>query len=165
MQKYLLVCVMFLLTSCSIADFFTMAHPNTHIQTRKFDGVIFTARNAANVGLGYEFNDPIIDYWTPSEEQVTLLESGLESFLQATLASDPRVDGILQKLERYQRQYFGVTFNEGEPLIYANYFCQDLFDYWLESYVAVMDGGDCFFQLLYNPVTQEFSNLRVNGYA
>jgi hypothetical protein len=58
-----------------------------------------------------------------------------------------------------------LTFEDGVPLIYTNFFCVDEFDYWLESMVFVMDGGECFFQVLYDPAADSFSRLRVNGFA
>jgi hypothetical protein len=153
------------LTGCTLQDVFDFAPDNTRITTVSFDGVIFDAANAEDVGLWYEFNDPIIGYWTPTEPQIYALEGGLEGFLEAERPPEEYGYDLAGEVEFYRRQYFGVMFTEGQPLIYANFFCADDFDYWLESFVLVMDGGECFFQLLYDPATGQFSNLRVNGYA
>lgn len=164
---FVLVCMLFAASGCSALDFFRWLNPadNIRVTAGSIDGVIFTARNAAEVGLQYEFNETILDYWTPTEEQVVALEGGLVHYLEAQIAPDDYRYGFWEDLEFYRRQYFGITFEGGEPLIYANYFCVEDFDYWLESFVMVMDGGDCFFQVLYDPAANTFSGLRVNGVA
>jgi hypothetical protein len=153
--------------ACNALDYFgyTRESDNTHLTTRDFDGMIFAADNAAEMGLEFYFNDPIADYWTPTEAQVIALEAGLESFLRDVLSPDEYGYAIVDSLEFYKRQYLGILFEGGEPLIYANFFCSDTFDYWLEFLVAVEDGGECFFQVLYEPADGVFSNLRINGVA
>jgi hypothetical protein len=116
-------------------------------------------------GIGYEFNEEIVAYWTPSEKQIDMPESCLPDFLKSTIAPEQYGYRILDELDSYKRQYFGITLKDGQPMIYTNFFCVDDFDQWLESPVFVMDGGECFFQVLYNPATNTFSNLRNNGFA
>ncbi|MBZ0293184.1 MAG: hypothetical protein K8L99_11520 [Anaerolineae bacterium] len=153
-------------TGCSIFDFLVDTHvENAHITTSLYEGVIFTATNTEVAGMGYEFNDPIVEYWTPTGPQIETRESGLIDLLQAEITPDRYEYQILDDLAAYKRQYFGITFADGQHLIYTNFFCVDEFDYWLASPVFVMDGGECFFQVLYNPATQTFSDLRINGYA
>lgn len=155
-----------ILTGCSVFDFFAdTSTENTHVVTSAYEGVIFTADNTQAAGIGYEFNDPIQAYWTPTEAQIDTLESGLTDYLKATIVPDNYAYKIIEDLSGYKRQYFGITFAGGQPLVYTNFFCVDEFDYWLESPVFVMDGGECFFQVTYNPATDLFSNLRVNGFA
>ena len=137
------------------------AAANTLVTTDRFEGVIFDAAIAAESGLQFEFNDQIDEYGTPTEDQVLALEAGLAPYLQGAL---PDSD-VWGKLDTYRRQYFGLTFDGGDPLIYANYFCSDNFDNWQEAYVSVEDGGDCFFQLFYDPAANLFSDVRVNGEA
>ena len=168
MKRIIFALIMALVTisGCSVLDFFVdTSAENTHIVTANYEGVIFTAANTEAAGLGYEFNDPIADYWTPSEEQIAVLEAGLPAFLKANIAPDHYAYGMIDKLDSYKRQYFSITFADGQPLIYTNFFCYDDFDNWLESPVFVMDGGECFFQMLYNPAMETFSGLRINGYA
>jgi hypothetical protein len=85
--------------------------------------------------------------------------------LKATISPDQYAYGNFEHLEGYLRQYFGIMFQDGKPLIYANYFCEMGFDNWLEAPVFVLDGGECFFQLLYNPAANTYFDLRINGYA
>ncbi|MEO8611215.1 MAG: hypothetical protein ABI690_25185 [Chloroflexota bacterium] len=164
---FALVLALFMISGCSVLDFFagTSANANTHITTGDYEGVIFTGANTAQAGLNYEFNDPIVSYWTPTEAQISELETGLVPFLKATLTPDNYAYGMIDKLDGYKRQYFGVTFADGQPLIYTNFFCVNDFDNWQESLIFVMDGGECFFQVLYNPTNTTFSNLQINGFA
>jgi hypothetical protein len=163
----LLGAVLLVISGCDVLELFSGSDTslNTYITDNNFDSVIFDEVNSAQSGLEYEFNDPIIDYWTPTDKQVGALEAGLVPFLEAEIPPDDYRYGFWDELDTYKRQYFGVTFEEGEPLIFANYFCVDAFDYWQEGYVSVADGGDCFFRLLYDPVTDTFLSLRINGEA
>jgi hypothetical protein len=161
-----LVIVVMALSGCSLLDFFyTPQTENIRITTDTMDGVIFTGENAEDAGVGFDFSEPIISYWTPTEADVATLEAGLVPFLESEIPPDHYNRRILERLDLYKRQYFGLTLEAGQPVIYANFFCVDEFDYWLESLVFVMDGGECFFQLLYDPATESFSRLRVNGMA
>ena len=159
--------VTLLVAGCDEFDFLPIDPDgqNIPIYIGDAEGVIFYAESAENSGVEFDFNDPIIDYWTPEQAQVRELEAALIPFLEANFSLDDWRYGFWDDLESYKRQYYGVTFERGTPLIYANYFCVDEFDYWRTGHVSVMDGGECFFQVLYNPATEEFSDLRVNGYA
>jgi hypothetical protein len=64
----------------------------------------------------------------------------------------------------YKRQYLGILEN-GEQIIYANFFCDATFEEWRQEFVLVNDGGDCFFQVKYNVATGEFYDFSVNGEA
>jgi hypothetical protein len=162
----LMIVLMAAVSGCSLLDFFyTGQAENIRITTATMDGVIFTGENAEAAGVGFDFSEPIIDYWTLTEADVAALEAGLPTFLESEIPPDHYNRRILERLDLYKRQYFGITLEAGQPLIYANFFCVDEFDYWLESLVFVMDGGECFFQLLYDPASAEFSRLRVNGFA
>jgi hypothetical protein len=169
MKSLIFVLILLIASGCSAFEFLDApsATSNIRITTDEFDGVIFTADNTENnTGLIFEFNDSIVEYWTPTEEQVLELEAGVADFLDAEIPEDHYGREILERLSYYRRQYFGIGFSEGEQLIYASYFCpDDSFDYWLEGNVAVMDGGECFFHFFYDPETGAFSNLRINGMA
>ena len=162
----LLIGMMLLISGCGVLDFFLGSSiQNIRVTTDTTDGVIFTAANSEQTGLGFEFNESIIAYWTPTEADVAALEAGLSAFLESEIPPDHYNRRILERLDLYKRQYFGIIFEAGQPLIYANFFCVDEFDYWLGAPVFVMDGGECFFQVVYNPATATFSSLRVNGFA
>ncbi|MCP5097878.1 MAG: hypothetical protein GY943_20210 [Chloroflexi bacterium] len=62
----------------------------------------------------------------------------------------------------YKRQYFGIV-QDDTHLVYGNFFCDDFGVDWRETAVVVDDGGDCYFQLTYNPELDEFLSLHING--
>ncbi|MBE2182233.1 MAG: hypothetical protein IAE89_02295 [Anaerolineae bacterium] len=137
---------------------------NLPVNTGAFEGVIFVAQNAEQIGLEYAFNEEMTEYWTPTEAQITTLEAGLAPFLQGALSSDPTGAEIWQNLGRYRRQYIGIDLSGLPRQIYANFFCID-FEGWQNAFISVDDGGNCFFQLQYDPESGVFSNLRINGQA
>ena len=101
--------------------------------------------------------------WQPSAADVAQLEADLPAFLQSAenpwLRTDPP---IWERAPDYMRQYLGIVEN-GQEVIYANFFCSDFDLDWQEEFVLVMDGGDCYFQVKYNPTTGEFYDFSVNG--
>ncbi len=131
-----------------------------------FEAVVFSAEasEANNFGDYTVFPNPT-DYWTPTEADILALEANLEPFLAENAELFRREPPIETWLPDYARQYYGFV-RDGEQFIYGNFLCaRDLLLDHPEDIVIVMDGGDCFFQLIYQPTTQAFSNLMVNGDA
>jgi hypothetical protein len=127
------------------------------------NGVIFTAaQSEANVDA---VGGNVTETWTPTAADVAQLEADLPAFLQGAqdewLRTDPP---IWERASDYMRQYLGIV-EDDTQLIYANFFCAADHDDWRTTFVFVMDGGDCYFQLKYNPQTREFSAFSVNGEA
>jgi hypothetical protein len=125
------------------------------------NGVIFSAEQSeANLDV---LGGNVSGTWTPAVADVAKLEAELPAFLQR--AEDPwlRPDPpIWERVPDYMRQYLGIV-EEGEEIIYANFFCTINDMDWHNEYVFVLDGGDCFFQVKYNPQSGEFFDLSVNG--
>lgn len=171
MKRWMLVLsalVVLVSAGCGSFDFLPIDPDgqNIPIYFGEAEGVIFYAASAEQSGVEFDFSDlPVLSYWTPEQAQVRALEAGLVPFLESEIAPDDFRYGFWEELDGYKRQFFGVTLERGTPLIYANYFCADGFDNWRTSYVLVMDGGECFFQVLYNPATGDFSRLSINGFA
>jgi hypothetical protein len=135
--------------------------PSTQAE-RSSNGVIFSEEQAAeqfpSIGMQVEGT------WTPTDADVARLEAALPDFLRT--ADDPWLEPdppIWERAPDYTRQYLGMIEN-GEQVIYANFFCSD-HENWQEQIVFVLDGGDCYFQVKYNPQTDEFYDLSVNGQA
>jgi hypothetical protein len=129
---------------------------------RSPNGVIFSAEQAEvqfpSIGMQVEGT------WTPTDADVARLEAALPDFLRT--AEDPWLmpdPPIWERAPEYKRQYLGII-EAGEQVIYANFFCSD-HENWQEQVVFVLDGGDCYFQVKYNPQTDEFYDLSVNGQA
>ena len=66
---------------------------------------------------------------------------------------------------QYFRQYLAVVAN-GKRIIFVNALCKvEPGKDWRKHLIIVTDGGKCFWHALYDPATQTFSNLLVNGRA
>jgi hypothetical protein len=127
--------------------------------------VIFTQaqmdRLAQSGAMLFEITGP---FWTPTESQVRDLEQRLPDFLKAS--TEPRANLIQPKLAGYKRQYFGFTI-VGTRQILLNAFCDagGPKDYWRSQVVFVLDGGECYFQVSYDPATKSFTSFSINGEA
>lgn len=128
--------------------------------------VVIPERRAEEMGIGtWLLNGMEIEgYWTPTGEDILLLEKALPSFLQENSTSFRREPAVWEQLDTYKRQYAGVVMN-GRKIIYGNFFCSDPGTDWKKEWIFVMDGGDCFFQLQFDIASRAFSGLMVNGDA
>lgn len=128
--------------------------------------VIFPAEQAREEKLGNWLigNGETVEYWTPSEDDVLVLEEGLSTFLQNNPDQFYERTPVWEQLDEYNRQYIGIIMDE-KRVIYANYFCDSVETDWRKDFVFVMDGGDCFFQFKYDVDSAEFFDLQVNGVA
>jgi hypothetical protein len=98
--------------------------------------------------------------WDPTPDDVARLEAALPAFL----ASAPNTPGdLMQKLPGYKRQYAGIIDGDGRSLILVNAFCDAGGTDWQSQPVLVLDGGDCFFHISYDPAAGTFSGLTING--
>lgn len=126
------------------------------VETDSLQGVIFTAEQIAANPHWPNNNDP----WTPSEAAVIALEEQLTGYLQ-----DNHPD-LWQKLDDYTRQYWGTITPDGNRAVYANFFCDaDRIASWRTDFVMGIDGGDCYFQTLYDIEDGLFVWLAINGEA
>jgi hypothetical protein len=101
-------------------------------------------------------------YWTPSQAQIDDLEKALPAYLRDN--APERSADLWQKVAPYKRQYIGILLGD-QQAIYVNAMCSMDDDRWQSEPVMVMDGGDCFFNVTYNPATAQFSDLSINGDA
>jgi hypothetical protein len=131
------------------------------VKTEEYEGVIIPRERAEGFMKAFSVTDEK-EAWTPDRNSVLKLEERIESYLKKAAAK--RSPGLWSKLAKYRRQYIGVT-RSGRKVIFVNFFC-DAFDAdWKTRPVVVDDGGDCFFNLLYDPVSSTFSGLQINGDA
>ncbi len=131
---------------------------NEKVKTDDFEGVIFSAENAAITGVANQGQT----YWTPSQAEVLALENRLGPYLQQTAPRD--YPGPLRDLSEYKRQYVGILIN-GQQVIFVNFFCNAHGLDWSREFVFVTDGGSCYFEVKYNLETGEFSDLSIHGEA
>lgn len=127
---------------------------------------VIPERRAEEMGLGTWLSSgaEIEGYWTPTEEDILLLEENLPSFLQENSTSFRREPPVWEQLDNYKRQYAGLVIHDSK-IIYGNFFCSDPGMDWKKEWMFVIDGGDCFFQLQFDIASGAFSGLMVNGDA
>ncbi len=138
------------------------ASPYEQVKTAEFEGAIVPQEQGAAFDRGIGRISGADGYWTPQKDQVLKLEESIETELRqiAPLQSP----NLWEKLSQYKRQYLGIL-RDGRLKIYANFFCSDDIADWREQPVLVLDGGDCFFHLVYDLDTGAFSELSINGEA
>jgi hypothetical protein len=102
--------------------------------------------------------------WQPAKSQTEALEHNLPHISDLRGFGAPNGERI-EHPELYYRQYLAVI-RGGRALVYVSAFC-DLrdFSYWHSHLVTVMDGGSCFWQAWYDPATEKFLSLSINGRA
>lgn len=83
--------------------------------------VIFSESQTRELGIANWFasDGQTVDYWTPTEEDVTAIESKLVSFLQNN--ADEFWSPVWESLDEYNRQYMGIILGE-QRIVYANFF-------------------------------------------
>ncbi len=130
-----------------------MAAAKENFLTEKPEGVIFVEENGRKSGIGKE-------WWTPAPEDIRRFEKGLPGYLKSGQGAE-----LVGKLARYKRQYFGIKTKE-DRWILVNFFCSNWGDRdWRKDRIIVDDGGDCYFQLEFNPKIGIYRNLMINGDA
>ena len=101
-------------------------------------------------------------FWLPERSQIIQLERHIIDFINLRKGKSLSTP-IFQA---YDRQYIGIIQN-GEKLIYGNFFPSKYSKTFhrLAEIIDVCDGFGSFWGVIYNPNTQQFSELRINGLA
>jgi hypothetical protein len=104
-----------------------------------------------------------VESWQPTPTDLRSLAADLPQIRSLhTSEHDPRQ---IDNLDRYFLQYLPIV-QSGKKRIFVNAFCNDVEgapNDWHHHLQAVYDGGDCFWQVYYDPATHRFSNLMING--
>ncbi|MGA2832046.1 MAG: hypothetical protein ABSE55_03145 [Terracidiphilus sp.] len=128
--------------------------------------VLLPASEARNLAEMYPKDGPekINGSWQPTKSQIESLEANLHHVSDLKSFGAPKSERI-EHPEQYFRQYLAVV-RDGQNLIYINSFCQiQNISNWRNHIAIVMDGGTCFWQARYDPATERFLNLYINGRA
>ena len=128
--------------------------------------VLLPASEANSLARMYPKNGPekIDGSWQPTKSQIETLEANLSHISDLRSGGAPNGEKIAHP-EQYYRQYVPVV-RDGQKLIYVNALCEVRFSTdWREHVAIVMDGGNCFWQAWYNPATEKFLTLYINGHA
>ena len=125
-----------------------------------YEGVVVPVDRAPDVRFGMA-TEPS-GYWLPDAGLIAELEAGLSGYLRSV--DDERANALAGKVEAYARQYAGLVV-DGRAVVYVNALCESTSDdgRWTSELVVVEDGGDCYFQVWWEPATGEFRELHING--
>jgi hypothetical protein len=120
-------------------------------------------------------------FWTPSPQDVELVETRLKAALEKA-AKEPatfneyartadahkylseQTGQILRHYSEYRRQYLGLIIN-GKRHIYINSFLSDAGVDYTHQLIVVFDGGFGFWRILYSVEDSHFHGLTINGEA
>jgi hypothetical protein len=107
---------------------------------------------------------PRMENWEPTVGDINDLEAAL-SLIAALSNKEQDIDRHIVQPDQYFRQYLAVVVN-GKKIIFVNAMCSIKPDEdWRKHLIIAMGGGKCFWNAIYDPMTQTFSNLVVNGRA
>jgi len=128
--------------------------------------VLLPAHEAKSVSNRYsrERSEKIKGSWHPTKADLDGLEANLSQI------SDLEIFGWGSKIhidhpDQYFRQYVAVLV-DGKRKVFVNAFCdEEPPSNWHDHLFLVADGATCYWQVLYDPLTQKFSNLRINARA
>jgi hypothetical protein len=124
--------------------------------------VLLPATEIANyAGLSADAK-PHMENWEPTVADINDLEANL-SQIAALSSTQPDPNQHIDDPGQYFRQYLAVAVN-GKKSIFVNALCNvEPGEGWRKHLILVMDGGKCYWNAAYDPATQKFSNLVVNG--
>ena len=130
------------------------------------DRVVFPEPDSGNAFHGY---------WRVSDEEAERADAGVADYLRGERPE------LADKLGGYYGQIFGILDESGRKVIHFNFLCKRSIDEmkpsappnpdlaamsdWQHHVVIVHDGGDCYFQLDFDPETGAYEHLVVNGDA
>lgn len=117
------------------------------------EGVILTEDAVPELISNYGLSSTAESYWTPTEADIQAAESALVRHMG-------RTPGLGAHMLDVTRQYGGYVEN-GERKLFVNSFCAG-FDDWQSEVIYVLDGGDCFWQAVYNVDRGEIEAIWVN---
>lgn len=126
-------------------------------------GVIFSATETERVAstvLRGEIQGP---YWVPSGVDIQHLKRALNSYLKQQADGSSRE--LASHFAEYRMQYLGYT-DHGKRYIFVNGFCKNFWqtnNTWKSDFVAIFDGGDCYFRARYGVTEAKIVDFVVNG--
>jgi hypothetical protein len=99
--------------------------------------------------------------WKPSDGEIQTMESRLSRI--SRLRTESGIAGVqIKHPDRYYRQYLGIVI-DNRKFIFINALCEDKPpESWSQVLTDVCDGG-CYWGVVYDVETGEFSHLEMNG--
>ena len=135
--------------------------PRATSVTAKSEKAPFVVLNGA-VHLCSRRGPKVDGHWEATEQQIVSLESNLKRI--SSLRPQNWREMSITHPENCCRQYVPVIVS-GRKLIYVNAFCGIEGPGWRTDFVTICDGGESVWGVLYDPTTEEFSELEINGRA
>ncbi len=132
--------------------------------------VVLSGRESKNAAkyVGHWPEETVNGTWVMSESDVEGVESNLHHIADIPFPNTAHKGSQIPHPEEYFRQYAGVLIDH-RKIIFVNALCETAATkyetYWREKFVLVLDGGDCYWNVRYDPETKQFSQLVVSGVA
>jgi hypothetical protein len=115
----------------------------------------------------------VIQFWQPSADEIDELEIALEQDLEKREKAGKPVPA---KNLAFHRQYIGFIQRVGagpqeELFIYGNFYPAGEASRWRKRQneaaepVSICDGGNAFWEIVYNPSTKTIEGIQFNGFA
>ena len=107
-----------------------------------------------------------VQSWEPTQSDVDALEADLAQIVNLRESGWDHSRRI-ENPDQYFRQYLAIILS-GKKQIFVNASSQienDGSSEWHHQLQVVVDGGKCFWQAYYDPITRKFSNLQPNARA
>ena len=173
--------VLTLLFSCktSIETFQTNDKEKIGVKSNRFRGTIFTTSYQAD--RLFNAADDSTNRFMPTQEEIAfaerILKEQIEKANKAHVNQFGKRQYIHKNLNKYFRQYIGLTNERGDHIIYINFHwdrftLQDrIRGYWddrlnyTSDFSMVFDGGSRYWSINVNLTTKSLYGLSVNGVA
>jgi hypothetical protein len=151
----------------------TQVDPNKFNQNikLKFDTsqtAIISLDRSANSPFGYDYTAATLTQ-TEIKEIDSLVMISVTDYNKSlklnfdTIEYDISYSPIDITSKTYKRQLVAVKNTKGQKEVWVNYFCSTGNYNWKRDYVAVQDGGSCYFNFKINLKTKRYYDFNVNG--
>lgn len=113
----------------------------------------------------FEYSEELTGVYSTSNKSISAVRltpsdmAQIDKIMQRMVSDNP---GKLLPLDQYKMQYVPTITTYDEKLIWVNAFCSDS-ERWREEILFVLDGGNCFFKVQLNLLTDGYYKLAVNG--
>jgi len=141
---------LFLIVIVTIVVLLLLRPANKIIREERFEGVIFSKENAAQV-MGFMLTNDRADnaYWTPTKGEIVTIEEQFAPYVQDQLPA------VARNLSGYKRQYIGFE-RDGRRQLMIVGFCNSPNAEWGSELVTVPDAGGCYLEAQYDVTNGDF---------
>lgn len=178
--KIVFLGLIYLLTSCKIeANLFTVDNSKIGVKIKKIRGTIFN--NNYPFRNFYVSDVDSTKRWVPDKKDIELAEKILRQHIKEINKDRPNQVGgcplIHRNLNKYYRQYVGITNNKGQKVIHINFYW-DRYSLWDKimgdyddrlsfdsDYAIVNDGCSYNWEINVNLNEKTLTDFGVNGIA